>query len=164
MNWISACAVAAGQQQESTQVSSRILYKTWGRSCAPEGESLLSQVLAPTGVKDQSWVPSGWTSSDAIQDRPTPSAVYDNWLPWALTGFQEQVSVFWRRPTPPSRPYPMGQFCTGFLFVYSSLIIKTKAGPADTITTCVCTVAQLYLTLCDLMDCSPPRSSVHGIF
>ena len=23
---------------------------------------------------------------------------------------------------------------------------------------------QLYLTLCDLMDCSPPDSSVHGIF
>ena len=58
----------------------------------------------------------------------------------------------------------MGQFYTGFLFAYSSLIIKTKAGPADTITTCVCTVAQSYLTLCDLMDCSPPGSSVHGIF
>ena len=28
----------------------------------------------------------------------------------------------------------------------------------------VCSVAQLYLTLCDLMDCSPPGSSVHGIF
>ena len=25
-------------------------------------------------------------------------------------------------------------------------------------------VAQLYLTLCDSMDCSPPGSSVHGIF
>ena len=24
-------------------------------------------------------------------------------------------------------------------------------------------VAQLYLTLCDPMDCSPPGSSVHGI-
>ena len=23
---------------------------------------------------------------------------------------------------------------------------------------------QLYLTLCDLVDCSPPDSSVHGIF
>ena len=28
----------------------------------------------------------------------------------------------------------------------------------------VCAVAQSYLTLCDLMDCSPPSSSVHGIF
>ena len=27
----------------------------------------------------------------------------------------------------------------------------------------VCLVAQLCLTLCDLMDCSPPVSSVHGI-
>ena len=28
----------------------------------------------------------------------------------------------------------------------------------------MCSVAQLCLTLCDLMDCSPPGSSVHGIF
>ena len=28
---------------------------------------------------------------------------------------------------------------------------------------CVCWVAQLCLTLCDPMDCSPPGSSVHGI-
>jgi len=29
---------------------------------------------------------------------------------------------------------------------------------------CVCSVAQLCLTLCDPIDCSPPGSSVHGIF
>ena len=28
----------------------------------------------------------------------------------------------------------------------------------------LCSVAQLCLTLCDPMDCSPPGSSVHGIF
>ena len=28
---------------------------------------------------------------------------------------------------------------------------------------CVCLVPQLSLTLCDLMDCSLPGSSVHGI-
>ena len=28
---------------------------------------------------------------------------------------------------------------------------------------CVCLVTQLYLSLCDLMDCSLPSSSVHGI-
>ena len=28
---------------------------------------------------------------------------------------------------------------------------------------CVCLVAQLCLTLCDPLDCSPPGSSVHGI-
>ena len=28
----------------------------------------------------------------------------------------------------------------------------------------VCLVTQLFLTLCNLMDCSPPGSSVHGIF
>ena len=31
------------------------------------------------------------------------------------------------------------------------------------ITLCVCLVAQLCLTLCDPMDCSPPGSTVHGI-
>ena len=31
------------------------------------------------------------------------------------------------------------------------------------ISTCCCLVAKLCLTLCDLMDCSPPGSSVHGI-
>ena len=29
---------------------------------------------------------------------------------------------------------------------------------------CVCSVAQSCLTLCDPTDCSPPGSSVHGIF
>ena len=28
----------------------------------------------------------------------------------------------------------------------------------------LCLVAQLYLTLGDTLDCSPPRSFVHGIF
>ena len=27
----------------------------------------------------------------------------------------------------------------------------------------LCLVAQLYLTLCDPRDCSPPGSSVHGV-
>ena len=29
---------------------------------------------------------------------------------------------------------------------------------------CMCSVAQWYPTLCDPMDCSPPGSSVHGVF
>ena len=29
---------------------------------------------------------------------------------------------------------------------------------------CVCSVIQLRPTLCDPLDCSPPGSSVHGIF
>ena len=29
---------------------------------------------------------------------------------------------------------------------------------------CVCVCIQLYLTLCDPVNCSPPGSSVHGIF
>ena len=29
---------------------------------------------------------------------------------------------------------------------------------------CACSVAQVCLTLCDPLDCSPPASSVHGIF
>ena len=33
----------------------------------------------------------------------------------------------------------------------------------EIISPCLCSVAQLCLTLCDPMDCSPPGSSVHGI-
>ena len=33
----------------------------------------------------------------------------------------------------------------------------------DSLHFCCCLVAQLCLTLCDPMDCSPPGSSVHGI-
>ena len=29
---------------------------------------------------------------------------------------------------------------------------------------CACLVAQLYLTLCSPMDCSPPGSPIHGFF
>ena len=29
---------------------------------------------------------------------------------------------------------------------------------------CVCSVVQVYLTVCDSMDCSPPGSSLHGNF
>ena len=29
---------------------------------------------------------------------------------------------------------------------------------------CVCTVTQSCLTLCNPVDCSPPGSSIHGIF
>ena len=31
------------------------------------------------------------------------------------------------------------------------------------ISSCVCSVTQLYLTLCNAMDCSPPVSAVHWI-
>ena len=37
-------------------------------------------------------------------------------------------------------------------------------GEPCTSTLCMCLVTQLCLTLCDPMDCSPPGSSVHGIF
>ena len=40
----------------------------------------------------------------------------------------------------------------------SLMIVTTKAQCF------VCSVAQSCLTLCDSMDCSPPGSSVHGIF
>ena len=36
--------------------------------------------------------------------------------------------------------------------------------PKNSLCVCVCVCAQLGQTLCDPMDCSPPGSSVHGIF
>ena len=32
------------------------------------------------------------------------------------------------------------------------------------LTICVCSASESYWTLCDIIDCSPPGSSVHGIF
>ena len=51
--------------------------------------------------------------------------------------------------------FPGGQilvYCRLFFFKQTSLYL------------CVHAVAQSYLTLCNPMDCSPPGSSVHGIF
>ena len=39
-----------------------------------------------------------------------------------------------------------------------------ETGPLIHCCCCCCLVAQSCLTLCDPMDCSPPGSSVHGIF
>ena len=48
------------------------------------------------------------------------------------------------------------------------LLASTKADSVPALTQSKlyksCLVAQLCLTLCDRMDCSPPGSSVHGIF
>ena len=42
--------------------------------------------------------------------------------------------------------------------------IKTKWSTLTTLYVCVCVcVCELLMSLCDLMDCSPPGSSVHGI-
>ena len=39
-----------------------------------------------------------------------------------------------------------------------------KRGERERECVCVCMSAQLCSMLCDPMDCSPPGSSVHGIF
>ena len=39
----------------------------------------------------------------------------------------------------------------------------TEINIEDMVNVCVCSVAQLYRTLCDPMACSLPGSSVHGI-
>ena len=40
---------------------------------------------------------------------------------------------------------------------------KKRSKFRTAVSTCCCLVAQSCLTLCDLMDCSPPGSSGHGI-
>ena len=45
----------------------------------------------------------------------------------------------------------------------SILSTLLKKGSSD-VWVCMCSFAQLRPTLCDPMDCSPPGSSVHGIF
>ena len=48
---------------------------------------------------------------------------------------------------------------------WGSITWSPSQGPAEGFApaVCACSVAQLCLTLCDPMDCSPPSSSVHGI-
>ena len=41
--------------------------------------------------------------------------------------------------------------------------MKVRCNVCVCVCVCVCLVTQLCLTLCDLMDYSPPGSSVHGI-
>ena len=50
-------------------------------------------------------------------------------------------------------------FCCSSLSCPRQLVQSKDSCPA-----CVCLVAQLCPTLYDLMSCSPPGSSVHGIF
>ena len=45
-----------------------------------------------------------------------------------------------------------------------SVLMITLRGKDDSVCVCVCSVTQSYSTLCDPMDCSPPGSSVLGIF
>ena len=58
------------------------------------------------------------------------------------------------------------------LYVLNILLIKTKLCTSyyilqhllrNYMSNVKVLIIQLYLTLCDLLDCSPPGSSVHGI-
>ena len=52
----------------------------------------------------------------------------------------------------------------GVLLQFSIEDTGSLAGPRVCVCVCVCVlVAQLCLTLCNPMDCSPPDSSIHGI-
>ena len=54
--------------------------------------------------------------------------------------------------------------CQTFLFIVVSVLLNPGLYLLWTLLwSCSCLVAQLCLTLCDPMDCSPPGSSVHGI-
>ena len=47
--------------------------------------------------------------------------------------------------------------------IYHLDLLMPAISPGSTAVTVCVLVAKLCLTLCDLMDCSPPGSSVHGI-
>ena len=55
------------------------------------------------------------------------------------------------------------QICEAFC-IFNSQINEKKTTVANKLIKTICLVAQLYLTLCGLMICSPPASCVHGIF
>ena len=47
---------------------------------------------------------------------------------------------------------------------FQSIYISRMSYPTYRVCVCVCMCAQLCLTGCDPMECSPPGSSVYGIF
>ena len=50
------------------------------------------------------------------------------------------------------------------LIFQKDVTLKVKARESVCVCVCVCVCTQSCPTLCNLMDCSPPGSSVHGIF
>ena len=50
------------------------------------------------------------------------------------------------------------------LIFQKDVMLKVKARQCVCVCVCVCVCTQSCPTLCNLMDCSPPGSSVHGIF
>ena len=62
---------------------------------------------------------------------------------------------------------PSPRFCFAvslFIFYPSSDLQTHDLSSILRISVCACSVARLYMTLCNAMDCSKPGSSVHGIF
>ena len=77
------------------------------------------------------------------------------------TFLQQKKKSFWDFPGGPVAKTP-GSQCRGPKLL--SHMPQLEIPYATTKTQCVrVLVAQLCLTLCDPMDCSPPGSSVHGI-
>ena len=55
-------------------------------------------------------------------------------------------------------------FLAAFLVVLMVGLVHYQLCVCVCVCACMCSVIQSCLTLCDPMDCSPPGSSVHGIF
>ena len=53
---------------------------------------------------------------------------------------------------------------TTYIYIYKYIYIWVKQHIYMHTYCFCCLAAKSYLTLCDPMDCSPPSSSVHGIF
>ena len=68
----------------------------------------------------------------------------------------------WQRSSQPEVELVLGarRFCS--IHVGSHILLR--GGRHGSHCSVLCSVIQLCLTLCDPMDCSPPDSSVHGIF
>ena len=88
----------------------------------------------------------------------TKTSWVESWLPYLLCGALDKLPPCFCIVTIPTEEIHHEDYInlqTNHL--KQCLVYKTTQ-------CCCCLVAQLCLTLCHLMDCSPPGSSVHGIF
>ena len=100
---------------------------------------------------------------------------FKHYLSGIMRCFFTLAVSLWQECPPQVVPlFPLSPFSSVLLYVMATYKQKMPSFPllrkcflinsSDLISQISCMHAQLHPTLCDLMDCSPPGSSVHGIF
>ena len=101
-----------------------------------------------------------WLSIYTLSSRSRVSFCYPCLEEFSLQSFQNYRT--WK--------FILNQYCCSstvtaesyFVFIFGHFLWQLNTIVPVCLHACVCSVAQLCLTLCNPVDCSPPGSSVHG--